>query len=322
MSKNKKNKTTKLPSKTQKAKAEKKVNKFPALDFIRIRTEKEKKLEQKEVVAAMSFKEKLSAISQAVKILPVTGVAKDGSFWYDQAAEIFPKFNDLFAKYHILPPNMKSSTKEIKMVGITPVLFYQAMYELRDIDSEEREFIVGESESNNWPFAVDSARTWAMKRALKDRFLSGCPQPENDENTPHVDNKFGAFIEEYQHKTAEARLKEREEEQNVGKEASKEITEFFGEPAKTAKDEPKPIQFKNPEPLPGMSTPGPKQYGRIKDVEEHYRKVCKVTSPEIQFHSQAVRNSLWAFFGMRWPKSNAEVKEFTDKAEYACMFTE
>ena len=252
----------------------------------------------------LSFKEKLSQISQSVRELPVTGTAKDGNYWFDRASEVFPIFNDLFAKYRILPPRLLSQEKKIVSFGSYPAYELTCVYVIEDIDSSEQERLMASGQTFKGDWSLDAAHTWTLKRALKDRFLAACPQPEGGKTSDEFFEVPGG-IQHAQDLASKAKAAV------LGNLTQPEVDKQFEKAFETPEPE-KPKEPKEPtEPLNGMSRPGKNQQLRIDKIIALLK-----TNPYIEgeMDEQEVINSIWMFpysdgTTNRWPKNNEEIEE-------------
>lgn len=253
----------------------------------------------------LSFKERLSLISQAVQELPVSGVSKDGNYWYDRASEVFPIFNKLFAKFRMLPPRLIRQERKIVEFGTYPAYELTCEYIIEDIDSNESIKIMASGNCFNRDWSLDAAHTWTMKRALKDFFLAACPQPAGERTSDETfDLPYGIAMM-----------------QKDARDVLDEAREFFGgkpqpepqpetqEPDKATKPEPEPepIPVINEEPIEGMTKPGKNQEARIKVILDHFAKIFEIA--KVDFQEQSVKNAVWLYCGKRWPKDDTEVEE-------------
>ena len=290
---------------------------------------KERKKKKKVSIDSISFKEKWLAIMREVKELPVTGHHKEGEYWYDKASDVFPIFNDLFAKYRLLPPRLINVRKQIVAFGGYPAYEVICQYIIEDVDSYQTREITGVGTGFNYEWSLDSCMTWALKRALKDAFLAACPQPFTDTDT--TEDKF-AIPQGIKHYQELAQASKREEIASIitpGKAVEQLDNHFKGNTQKSAKPPVKPpikilvkppVEYTDQPAIEGMTRPGKNQLDRIKAAHEFYKNICNLTTPPTPYCSQAVRNALWTYCNMAWPKDDAQVEEFTLNIPYADMF--
>ena len=272
----------------------------------------------------LTFKEKLSAISSSplLQELPSSGYNDKQDYSYDKAADIFPIFNSLLQQYRITPPNR---IREIdydtgKEIGIEQIdrggwLGYKVSckYVIEDVDSDNKEFIYGSGEGfGQW--ALEIAFTWAMKRALKDRFLASRPIPESDKKKT-VEDTFNLPMPLIAHQQQAAAVKQEMEDFFGGAnkdEAEQEEKDLQEQPdGKTPKLE--EHEKEETKPLEGMSRPGKKQQERIAPIREKIQGVYEAMKKPELYNEQILLNAIWSFKNRnRWPKDEEEMIDIRD----------
>lgn len=256
----------------------------------------------------LPFKKRLSLISQQVTELPVSGHSKSGNYWYDKAAEVFPIFNALFVKHEILPPRMIKQERRITEFGTYPCYEVLCIYVIEDIHSNDSITVMAAGSGFNAEWSLDACHTWCLKRALKDTFLAGCPQPEGEKTSDETfDLPSSISIMQQQALAAknEGVQLHTPIKDLTDQEIQEQAQETFDPPAPKIEDE---------EPIKGMTNPGKNQKARIAQILDQIAAICQLS--KVEYFESRAKNLIWKHLGGAWPANEKDVEKCIDEIKY------